>query len=193
MKKWLLVLIFVAMIGWAVYDTMLKTEDSTAEQEPAVTKEKTTETAKQHPESEKVGLNVGDQAPDFELDTLDGKTVKLSDFRGKRVMVNFWATWCPPCRAEMPDVQTFHEKQDVTVLAVNLTETEKSNENITDFVKEYELTFPILLDKQIKVAGLYQIQPIPTSYMIDSKGIIRYKALGALQYEWMVAELDKMQ
>lgn len=107
--------------------------------------------------------------------TLDGETVKLSDFRGKQIMLNFWATWCPPCRAEMPDTQKFHEK------------------NVPEFVEEFGVTFRVLMDEKTEVANLYQIQPIPTSYMIDSDGIIQNMAFGALDYELMVQEFEKMK
>ncbi|WP_316245041.1 redoxin domain-containing protein [Gracilibacillus massiliensis] len=139
------------------------------------------------------GLEVGDEAPDFQLQTLNGETAKLSDYRGQRVMLNFWATWCPPCRAEMPDMEKFYHNKDVEILAVNLAETEASVEDVHDFVEEFGLSFSILLDEGNQAATTYQIRPIPTSYMIDSKGIISYKAYGPLNYEMMETEFEKMQ
>jgi len=140
-----------------------------------------------------IGLQVGDMVPDFELATLDGDIIKLSEFLGQRVMLNFWATWCPPCRAEMPDMQKFHESKDIVILAVNLVGTESSKENVANFIEEFKITFPILLDTDMEVSNLYRIQPIPTSYMIDSSGRIQYKAFGALNYELMVQEFEKMK
>ena len=139
------------------------------------------------------GLDVGNLAPDFELTTLDGETVKLSDYRGNRVMINFWATWCPPCRAEMPDMQKLYENKDVEILAVNLTHTETNADDVDDFRGEYNLTFPILMDKTMEVSTDYQIRPIPTSFMVDSRGVIQYKAFGALNYDLMATELEKME
>src|SRR5699024_9643213 len=104
--------------------------------------------------------------------TLDGEKKKLSDLRGERVMVNFWATWCPPCRAEIPDLEKFHENEDITILAVNLTETEKNMDKVESFVDEFGMTFPVLLDEETKVADTYKIQPIPSSFMVDSNGRI---------------------
>lgn len=108
-------------------------------------------------------------------------------------MVNFWATWCPPCRAEMPDMQKFYDNKDVAILAVNLTGAESGTKVVQEFVDEFGLTFPILLDKEMVVASQCQIQPIPTTFMIDSKGRIQNKSFGAQNYELMVREFEKMQ
>src|SRR5699024_11976097 len=81
------------------------------------------------------GLKKGDIAPDFELETLSGETVTLADYRGQKVMLNFWATWCPPCRAEMPDMQKVQdERDDVVILAVNQVQTESNPDNIAPFL-----------------------------------------------------------
>lgn len=101
-------------------------------------------------------------------------------------MLNFWATWCPPCRAEMPDMEKFHQDTDVEILAVNLTETEPHPNQVQQFADEYGLTFPILLDEKVEVATIYAIQPVPTSFMIDSEGIIQFKSIGPLTYDQMV-------
>lgn len=184
------------MFGYAVYD-LVKSEDNdtTTSNTEELSTEGNQSTSMSEVESTDatVGLEVGNLAPDFKLQTLKGETVKLSDFRGRRVMLNFWATWCPPCRAEMPDMEKFYQEKDVTILAVNLTETEASIRDVHDFVEEFGLTFPILLDEKIEVATTYQIRPIPTSYMIDSNGIIRYQAFGALNYEMMVSEFENMK
>ncbi|MDS8854824.1 TlpA disulfide reductase family protein, partial [Streptococcus pneumoniae] len=85
------------------------------------------------------GLSQGQTAPDFTLTDQNGDTVKLSDYRGKKVILNFWATWCPPCRAEMPHMQEFHENNtdgDVVILAVNLTAQDNGEEAIRSFIDE---------------------------------------------------------
>lgn len=130
------------------------------------------------------GIKVGLKAPDFELETLEGKKVKLSDFAGKKVMLNFWATWCPPCKAEMPHMQKFYEEagDKIQILAVNID----PKNNVAGFAEEMNLHFPILLDKNDKVMKMYQILSIPTTYFIDEDGIIRNKFIGAMS-------LDKMR
>ncbi|SES03181.1 Peroxiredoxin [Gracilibacillus ureilyticus] len=196
MKKIIITVVLLAMFGYAVFD-LVKSGDrnqSTLNNEETIEdQESDTVTDQSNSPEVTVGLEVGNLAPDFELQTLSGETAKLSDYRGQKVMLNFWATWCPPCRAEMPDMEKFHQEKDVVILAVNLTETEASMQDVHDFTEEFRLTFPILLDEKIEVATTYQIRPIPTSYMIDSNGVIQYQAFGALNYEMMVAEFEKMQ
>ncbi|WP_163530770.1 TlpA disulfide reductase family protein [Halobacillus ihumii] len=198
MKKTLIIIVMIGMFGWAVYDLAFQadsisnpnTNEEMVQEEPDSSNDKVNNTSGTEAS---VGLNIGDIAPDFKLQTLKGENVKLSDYRGKRVMVNFWATWCPPCRAEMPDMEKFYQNKDVVILAVNLTQTEGNLQEVKDFVNEYRLSFPVLLDNESKVAMNYEIRPIPTSFMIDSNGIIQHKALGALNYERMVQEFKKMK
>jgi cytochrome c biogenesis protein CcmG, thiol:disulfide interchange protein DsbE len=119
-------------------------------------------------------------APDFTLETLDGERVTLSDLRGKVVLLNFWATWCPPCRAEMPAFQETYieyEDEDFVILAVNAT-TQDSLEDITAFIAEYGLSFPIVLDIEGEANRLYQVQSLPTSFFIDEEGIISEVVIG---------------
>ncbi|WP_240315631.1 peroxiredoxin [Sporosarcina sp. PTS2304] len=132
--------------------------------------------------AEETGLDQGDLAPDFELTTLDGKTVKLSDYRGKTVLLNFWASWCPPCRSEMPHMQTYYTEQseadNVEILAVNMTKTEKNKQqSAEEFVEEYQLSFPILLDKQSEVMKAYLVKVYPTTYIINEEGVIKDKMM----------------
>lgn len=223
MKKAILIVIVVGMLGWAVYDFVISSDESdssvTEEDDSEEVNSNTATTSEKEEKeedevaddkitaptvgdgesdddveaSDEVGLNEGQIAPDFELTTLDGDTVKLSDYKGKRVMLNFWATWCPPCRVEMPDMQKFHEDKDIVILAVNLSETESNTEKVQAFIDERDLTFPVLLDEETEVADQYQIQPIPSSFLIDSDGRIHNKAFGALNYDMMVQEFEKMQ
>ncbi|MEN2768007.1 peroxiredoxin family protein [Ornithinibacillus xuwenensis] len=199
MKKWILIVVVIGMLGWALFDFInsnRKSADQFAnvedvqEVEEDSKKEEAGDTGTKEPV---IGLEVGNKAPDFQLDTLTGDTVKLSDFHGSRVMINFWATWCPPCRAEMPDMEEFHQDKDIVILAVNLSDTEKSVEDVEKFTDDFKLTFPILMDTNLDVANLYAIQPIPTTYMIDSNGIISYRAFGAMNYDLMVQEFEKME
>ncbi len=181
MKKAIFIIIIVGVLGWVGYD-FISSNDTNGEQQSAETVV----------ESDEIGLERGEIAPDFELKTLDGETVKLSDFRGERVMLNFWATWCPPCRAEMPDMQKLHENTDIKILAVNLIDTESSPEVVPEFLDELGLTFPVLLDEESELANEYKIVAYPTSFMIDSNGRIQFKVLGAINYDIMIQEFEKM-
>ncbi|WP_163970989.1 redoxin domain-containing protein [Oceanobacillus halotolerans] len=195
MKQIIVGLLLLGMFAWAIYEFVGQSNENemVAPESEAEPNQDEEVDSSQDPANAEVGLEKGNLAPDFELTTLDDETVKLSDFRGERVMLNFWASWCGPCRAEMPDMQQFYEDKDVIILAVNLTDTETEMSDVTNFVDEYSLTFPILLDEETEVADLYRIQPIPTSYLIDSNGIIHNVAFGALNYELMVKEFEQMQ
>ncbi|HUV43418.1 MAG TPA: TlpA disulfide reductase family protein [Dehalococcoidales bacterium] len=128
-------------------------------------------------------------APDFTLKDLDGNTVRLSDLRGKVVFLNFWATWCPPCRAEMPDIEKVHRKyrdRDVVVLGIDLRE---SVSTVRAFIGEGGYTWTFLLDTTGKVGSMYQVRGIPASYFIDRKGVIRAVAIGAMTGQAMEAKL----
>lgn len=119
-------------------------------------------------------------APDFELKTLSGDTMKLSNLRGQAVLVNLWATWCPPCRAEMQTIESMYNEykdQGFTVLAVNMT----YQDNLLDvapFMEEQGLTFPILLDETGELGTVYQLKSLPSSYFINREGIIHEVVIG---------------
>lgn len=119
-------------------------------------------------------------APDFELQTTTGETVKLSALRGQPVLVNLWATWCPPCRAEMPSIEKVYNeyKEDgLVVLAVDMT-YQDTQSNIAPFVAEYGLTFPILLDQSSEVGNAYQLRSLPSSFFINRDGTINEVVIG---------------
>ena len=131
---------------------------------------------------------VGFPAPDFTLDTLEGNQLTLSDFRGKVVMVNLWASWCPPCRAEMPTLEQIYQEnkaQGLEVLAVNTTDQD-SESAAANFAQEFGLTFPILLDRDGSVSKRYQLLALPTTYFIDRRGIIRAVIPGGPMSETLI-------
>lgn len=137
---------------------------------------------------QETGLQIGETAPDFTLTNLQGDEMTLSNFRGKKVVLNFWASWCGPCRSEMPDMQKFYEAtsdKNIEVLAVNLTHFERQREHVDEFVKEFGLTFPIPLDVDNKQYEAYKVLTIPTTYFLDEQGIIQQKHLGPMTYEFM--------
>jgi len=122
---------------------------------------------------------VGKLAPDFQLPGLDGQMVSLGDFRGKAVLLNFWATWCGPCRAEMPFLQQVHEERSgegVVILAVNIGE---SQSEVEEFMKNFGLSFLMLLDADEEVARQYNIRAIPTTFFIDKDGVIQDLKIGS--------------
>lgn len=139
------------------------------------------------------GLKQGEIPPDFELTTLTGDVVKLSDYKGNKVILNFWASWCPPCKAEMPHMQKYYEEnrdaENVEILAVNWKTTERTSlANIEKFIDAYGLTFPIPVDQEDKVIDAYRIVTIPTTYMIHTDGTIGYKVSYEMN-EDMIKEL----
>ncbi len=117
-------------------------------------------------------------APDFTLQDLKGQTYTLSDLQGKAVLLNFWATWCPPCRAEMPAldrVYAAYQAQGVVVLAVTADDTRSE---AGAFAAEYGLSFPILVDSSAAAARAYRVTSLPTSFFIDPQGVIRKVIVG---------------
>lgn len=124
------------------------------------------------------GPAVSAPAPDFSLAAGSGDRVKLSEARGRPVLLNFWATWCPPCKQEMPLLQQASETYpDLLVLAVDNDETAEA---VAQFVRTNRLTFPVLLDPGGAVNNLYQLRGYPTSFFIDAAGIVRAAHVGQL-------------
>ncbi len=134
---------------------------------------------------------VGSQAPDFALKDLNGKEVKLSSLRGQPVMINFWATWCPPCRSEIPTIADVykgtHKDGVYQVLGVA---TQSDQQTIQAFTQEFGMTFPVIPDADSQATSLYHVLPIPTTFFIDKDGIIRQIQIGPvdrpLMEKWLL-------
>ncbi len=129
--------------------------------------------------------SVGELAPQFELRNVDGTVVQLSDFRGKVVWINFWATWCGPCRRELPDIARLAAEfgdDDLVVLAVN---QEQSATVARDFWEELGLDLPILLDSSREVSDQYRLRGLPDNFFIDKEGVLQDFQLGFLVEEQM--------
>jgi len=144
--------------------------------------------------SEKIASpQVGFLAPDFHLDTIDAGTVTLSALRGRIVVVNLWASWCPPCRAEMPTFQAVYEdfgEQGLVVLAVNMTYQDSAAEALS-FAAKLGLTFPIALDRNGEIAESYRMRALPTTFFIDERGIIRRVLVGGPLNEATIRSIVK--
>jgi peroxiredoxin len=135
------------------------------------------------PEPEKSPVKPGLPAPDFTFQDLDGKEVSLSDYRGRVVFVNIWATWCPPCIEEAPSIEKLYNtlKDDqFKILAVSIDS--KGREAVVPFMKKYNLTYPVLFDPEGKIGELYGLTGVPESFVIDKKGIVVKKVIGPIDW-----------
>ena len=130
----------------------------------------------------------GFTAPGFTLQNLDGSPVNLSDFRGKVVLLNFWATWCGPCKKEIPALKRLYQVRkgpDFEIVAVSMDRTD--GDKVASFVSANQMDFPILLNPSGDIGGRYWVRGIPTSFLLDKKGIIKWKVVGGR--EWDGAEV----
>jgi len=139
-------------------------------------------------------------APPIELARLGGGEVNLADYRGQVVLVNFWGTWCEPCRRELPAMQRAYEQlesQGFTIIGVNLARDEGSYGNdesdIQAFLEAYGVTYPIALDYQGEATNAYRVFPLPTSFFIDPDGNIRYVRVGEVTFEDVVSRFEQLQ
>jgi peroxiredoxin len=122
----------------------------------------------------------GKVAPDFSLPALTGEKISLDDYAGQVVLINLWATWCPPCKAEMPTLNTFyetHKEQGFVVLAVN---NQEDVTTVNSYIQEKGFSFPVLLDTQAEMIALYQVQGLPTTFIIDRNGQIQHIQVGEI-------------
>lgn len=134
-------------------------------------------------------------APEFALRGEDGKTYRLADYRGKVVVLNFWATWCPPCRDEMPSMERAHEKlkgENIAILAINVGEDANT---IFAFTGQYPVSFPLPLDVDGSVTRKYPVVGLPTTFIIDPQGNVTYRAIGGRDWgsDQILGQLRKMQ
>jgi len=138
-------------------------------------------------------LKVGDPAPDFELVDMNGKTHQLSDYQGQGVFLNFWGTWCKPCEREFPlmdkQYQVYKEK-GVQILAVNIAE---SDFVVQQYIDQRGLTFPVLIDKTKSVMESFNINPLPTTFLINSEGKIEKIITGEMTEEDIKSYMDQIQ
>jgi cytochrome c biogenesis protein CcmG, thiol:disulfide interchange protein DsbE len=129
------------------------------------------------------GQTPGNIAPAFTLKTLEGTPASLSDYAGRPVLINFWASWCRPCRSEMPSIIAAYranQQAGLAVLAIDLTDQEGSTKDIRKFQTEFQMPFPVLLDARGKARKLYALRGVPTSVFIGADGVVRVVNPGPL-------------
>ena len=163
MKKWLIPLVLLAAIMYIMFDFV-----NTSQKAETIEKVRTM------------------QATDFSLPTLTGEDRSLSLEKGKVVIINFWASWCNPCKLEAPHLQTFYEEhqEDLEILGVNLTNKDHEAD-VKTFVEKYDLTFPILLDKSGEVSTMYGAFTIPTTIILNRDGEIVQEIAGPLEEDYL--------
>ncbi|QDX93731.1 thiol-disulfide oxidoreductase ResA [Brevibacillus laterosporus] len=138
-------------------------------------------------------IKKGDKAPNFSLQSLEGQPMTLADLKGKGVILNFWGSWCEPCRNEMPDLEKVwlaNKDQNIVIVGVNVGESEVSAEQ---FVRQVKTTFPILMDKQKEVTKVYNIGKMPTTFYIDQDGIVRDIMFGQMNEKSINSMLEKIR
>jgi peroxiredoxin len=186
-NRWFSVAMIALVLGLIWFNMDLPVPD--AKQPPSIMSRRGGQSAGVSPEK-------GFTAPDFSLPTLDGDVIRLSDLRGKPVILNFWATWCPPCRDEMPDLELLwqtYDQGDVMVLGVDQGEPPQVVESfIQDVVRT---TFPILLDPRQTVGReLYWVRSLPTTFFIDPDGVIQDIYVGGpMRFDFLLERVQRLQ
>ncbi|MCT8138786.1 TlpA family protein disulfide reductase [Anaerobacillus sp. CMMVII] len=201
--SFMITIVAVAFIVFVVVDNLKQEDDqmTVPNEEENVDEEATVSSP--YIAKDEIGLLRGMFAPDFTLPLWDTKEEKaLSDFRGQIVVLNLWASWCPPCRDEMPDLIELHEKyqdQGVAVVGINMKTLERNEEAIEEFMDEFNVTFPTFVDQPIDtlnqrgiVEALYQVRAIPATYILDKEGRIFIPIRGKVNYTMLETEVKKL-
>lgn len=168
-KGWLSIIILILLLGIIIF--MNQNENTNKDTRP----------------------EVSFYAPEFSLQNINDNNVTLSQYKGKPIFINFWASWCPPCIEEMPAIQEAYNKfgDQVIILGINLTSVD-DKETAINFMKQNGYDMPILFDYDGNVGKLYRANNIPTSYFIDAKGIIRAKHIGAMSFSQIESYLQRV-
>ena len=135
----------------------------------------------------------GDIAPDFSAETIEGSSASVSDYRGTKVILNFWASWCPPCKAEISELIRFHEETTTgaAILSVNMTSSERDLMSVKSFILKEGITYPVLLDLSGELARVYGVTSIPTTFILDEEGTVIRIHSGAVTGKWIESVLPR--
>lgn len=195
MRKFLIIILAIILLGSGLYYLNLenktgdKVEENIPEEDLKEDKNSTfVEGPGEYPIEENivsqvVDIEVGKEAPNFTLKNLDGQEISLSDYRGKIVLINFWATWCKFCDLEMPDLQKLDkENDDLVILAVDVMEDKKV---VEDYIKKGGYDFNVVLDEEGDIAKTYLVSGFPTSYFVDKDGVLLGGVPGMMTFEQM--------
>lgn len=194
MKKYLFLMFSLCLFAVAFFT--IYTYDNTSDEVNSVTRNSDNNEVNQNipdvSDPQQIGSSTYEKAEDFTLLDLEGNEVSLSDYKGKKIFLNFWATWCPPCKAEMPDIEKVYQEtkdSDLVILAVEIGEP---LETVKSFIDENDYNFKVLLDIDQSVALAYDISSIPTSFFIDEDGNIIAKRVGAMNNEQMMEYIETL-
>jgi len=136
--------------------------------------------------------DTGQKAPDMPMPGIEGGVVRLDSFKGKVIVLNFWATWCPPCRKEMPLLESTYKRykeKGLVILGINYNE---DRERVLKFTQEMGVTFPIILDKELKLTRKYGVLSLPATFFIDKKGIVRDQYKGEIVEEIIATKVEPL-
>jgi cytochrome c biogenesis protein CcmG/thiol:disulfide interchange protein DsbE len=179
-------------LSWAVYSAP---SNSISAQPTPSAPTKLVEVPTSQPENTpKMAILAGNVAPDFTLRNIIGEEISLSDFAGKPILINLWATWCIPCKNELPIIGKIaqdYSSSGLVVLGVNVTFQDNLSD-IKETIQNFNLSYPILLDESRHVSELYEMRGIPTSYFIDPQGVIRRIQIGEILPEYLESYLSEI-
>lgn len=194
MKKSLIVLIAAVVISISIF-TVNTYNSSNDKANLTVENKDNGSTSQNNTSSQPVKINpniIKTKAINFKLKDLNGKELSLSDLKGKKVFLNFWATWCPPCRAEMPEIEKLYQQTKDSDLVIVAVEIGEPLNTVKSFIDSNKYNFKVLLDSDQSVATQYNIASIPTSYFIDVEGNIVSKNVGAMNIDQMKAYIKTL-
>jgi peroxiredoxin len=195
MKKTLIVLIAAIVVCISIYTVNNYNTSNAKAANGATIKNDSDQSNSNKTTSEPTLINPNapkTKAIDFKLKDLEGKELSLSDLKGKKVFLNFWATWCPPCKAEMPEIEKLYQETKNSDLVIVAIEIGEPLDTVKPFIDSNKYNFKVLLDSDQSVSSKYNISAIPTSYFIDADGNIVSKSVGGMNIDQMKAAITAL-